>query len=393
MLAGNQSVLKRHNQRSIIDYIVKNGATTRTTLATALGVTKPTISSNIARLLDESILNEVGFVSGDVGKNPMLIDFNKDYKYILALDFTSFRARNVVLVSACNLFCEVIFTEEVFLGKQYNAAAVEVYMPNKILELLNLNDILLNRLGAVVATAPSAEYSGGVVMFECPNGDVVNLAQIVADTFNQPIVVKNDINLAAIGEAHFGVGKDISHLLFVWAGLGVGGGIIINSDIYDGPSMGGGELAYTTLYSECTGRNEFFKDILSFTGIRSYIRRYDDEARESIIADKLFSPDLTLDDIIMAEKEGDFFCHSLACFMANKIAIVVANLAEPLDLRMVIIGGDYARFGDVIINTIRKYIGALPITATTVAFPHFENSAMYGAFKVGVDYVISSIID
>lgn len=393
MQAGNQSVLKRHNQRAIIDYIVKNGATTRTTLATALGVTKPTVSSNIASLLEASVLTEVGFVSGDVGKNPILVDFNKDFKYILALDVTSYRTRNVVLVSACNLFCEIIFTEEIDLGEHYGAEAVEVHMPRQILELLNINDIMLNRIGAVVATAPSAGFSGGVVMFECANGESVNLAQIVADTFNQPIVVKNDINLAAIGEAHFGVGKDVSHLLFVWAGLGVGGGIILNSDIYEGPSMGGGELAYTTIYSECTGRNEFFKDILSFTGIRSYIRHYDDEARESLIADKLFSPDLTLEDIIQAEKKGDYFCHSLACFMANKIATIVANLAEPLDLQMVIIGGDYSRFGDVIINTIRKYIAALPITATIVASPKFENSAMYGAFKVGVDYVISSIID
>lgn len=392
MKAGNQSLLKKNNQQAIINYILKNGAISRADLSKCLDITKPTVSSNVAELISLSILTEIGFSTSYIGKKPMLVNFNKDFQYVLALDYISYRTRNIVLVSVCNLFCETIFSEQLNLGKNYSAEIMNEVMPIRILELLNINDILIDRIGVVVVTAATANYSNGLVVYECANGEFVNLAKIIADIFSQPVVVKNDINLATIGEKYFGVGKEVDNLAFAWMGIAVGGGVMLNGELYEGISNGGGELANTIVYNELNGEYEYMKNMLSMTGVIKYISKNKEKAKQSTMADKLFAPTLRFDDIVQGVEQGDQFCVDYIEFTAKKITEVVSNLCAFLDLEMIIIGGEYSHFQSVI-STLENHINQLPLTKTIVTTPKFTNSAMYGAFKVGVDYIIESLLN
>lgn len=392
MLAGNQTSLKRNNRQSIINHIYRNGPTARTELAKCLNITKPTVSSSVTELIEMSVLAEAGYVAAEFGKRPQLVGFNKDYKYVLALDFLSFRTRNSVLVSVCNLMCEPIFTEQLQLGPNYSGAVMEEVMPARILQMLNINDVLLDRIGAVVMTAPTANYSNGLVAFECANGDFVNLAKIVAEHFSQPILVKNDINLAAIGEKNFGVAKGVKNLMFAWVGVAVGGAVILNDTLYEGKNNGGGELANTLVYDELTGEYEFMKNMLSLTGVMKYINRHKDKARESKLADKLLPPRVTIDDVVSAADAGDAFCLEYAQYCADKIAAMICNICSVLDLEMAIVGGEYSRF-PCVVKTIEKRISLLNSNGIRVTTPQYTNSAMYGAFSVGVDYIVENIME
>lgn len=392
MKAGNQTLLKKNNQRVLIDYIIKNGATSRADLAKCLKISKPTISSSVAELNQMKILKEIGVTVTEVGKRPMLYDMNYDIKYVVALDFISYITKNIVSVAVCNLAFEIIFTETIKLDENYSADYLTQELPLLLLSTLKKNDVPVEKVEVVVTTAPTASYSQESVKFSCKTGEKVNLVPIIKQTFDKKTIVKNDINLAALGEKFFGVGKQSKNLIFVWAGLAVGGGIILDGKIYEGLNNGGGELAYNIVYDEITQEYIFIKDVLSMKGIRKYIEYFKDEALNSSISKRLFSDKLTLDDIIAAAHEKDEFCNKFAKYVAEKISALISNLSATIDLQMAIVGGEYARFGHVFIDEIINRIELLPITYTQVTTPMYTNSAMYGAFKVGTDYVISNLI-
>lgn len=392
MKASNQSIIKKNNQRAILNYIIENGAISRADLAKKLGITKPTVSTNITKLIDMTVLNEIGFCKSDMGKKPMLVDFNKNYKYVLVLDFISFRTRNIVMVSVCNLANEIIFVEQLNLGANYSSPIINEVMPSRLLQLLTAYNVDLDKLAAIVITAATAVYNEGLLIFECPNGDLVNLAKVITDNFHQPIIIKNDINLAALGEKHFGVGKGVNNLIFLWAGVAVGGGLILNGKLFEGHDGIGGELACSTVYNECTGEYELLKNIFSLDGIKVYIEAHKEQAKTSIISELLFSNKLHLEDMIVAAHSNDEFCIDFAQFIAYKIAAVISTVSNLLNLEMAIIGGEYSQFGDIIIDTLTDRVALMPITKLQVTTPMYNNSAMYGAFQVGTEFIINNII-
>ncbi|MEG0692954.1 MAG: ROK family protein, partial [Oscillospiraceae bacterium] len=237
MRAGNQTLLKKNNQRAITDYIIQNGPISRADLSKKLKISKPTVSANVAELIDMHLLKEIGYSETDIGKKPMLVDFDKDFRYVLALDFISYIAVNKISVAVCNLYCDPIFIDTINFPPDFDSNFVKKSLPKSIMELFKRYDVSIDKIGKMVISAPTVWYDDDHVNFECRTGEIVNLSEIFRPYFKNRIVVKNDINLAALGERYFGVGKNVDTLFFAWIGIGVGGGIILDGELYEGKAM------------------------------------------------------------------------------------------------------------------------------------------------------------
>lgn len=392
MKAGNQTFLKKNNQRAIVDYIIQNGSISRADLSKKMKISKPTVSTNIAELIDMNLLKEIGYSETDMGKKPMLVDFDKNFKYVLALDFISYIAFNKISVAVCNLYCEPIFIDTISFPPNFDASFVKNSIPSYIIQLFKKHEVPIEKIAKMVISAPTVWYDSEHVNFECRTGEIVNLYEVFKPYFKNRIVIMNDINLAAIGEKYFGVGKDVNTLFFAWIGIGVGGGIMLNSNIYEGKYMNGGELAYSTVYNQELERFEYFRDTTDTNGIKRYIRSNIKAAEKSKISEHLINGTFTLNMIIEAAWGGDIFCKNFARHIGKITAILISNLASTIDLEMVIIGGDYARFGDVFLNEIKLMLKDIPTTKAVVEIPEHSNSSMYGAFKVGTEQIIKKLI-
>lgn len=392
MPAGNQTLLKRNNQRAITRYIIEHGPISRADLSKCLKISKPTVSSNVNELIEMNLLQEIGFFETDIGKKPMLVDFNKNVQYVLVLDFISYISRGKIPIAVCNLYCEPIFIDTIYLTPCFTENELREKVTKTIHTLLSQYSITPELVGKVVLTAPTVCYDEDHVPLECRDRRVVNLAELFKPDFAGKIAVKNDINLAAIGEKHFGVGKEVSNLFFVWAGLAVGGGLILNGKLYEGHSLCGGELAYTTVYNEALGKYVFLRDVTSMDGIRAYIAAKREEAAASSIAEHLLGGTFYLDMLIEAAAAGDAFCTAFAHHVSRIFAAAVANIAYTANLQMVIIGGEYTGFGSILIDETRRLLESIPLPAPKVSTPFYTNSAMYGAFKFGADSIIASLI-
>ena len=80
-----------------------------------------------------------------------------------------------------------------------------------------------------------------------PGWDRVPLQAIVSEALGVPVVVENDANAGAVAELRAGAGKMLRDFLYVTLGTGVGGGIVINNQLYTGPHGDAGEIGHIYL--------------------------------------------------------------------------------------------------------------------------------------------------
>jgi glucokinase len=177
-----------------------------------------------------------------------------------------------------------------------------------------------------------------------------------------PVVIENDANAAAWGEAKFGAGRNQAHMMMLTIGTGVGGGIVVNNQLYRGAFGIAAEFGHLRVVPEghlCgCGARGCFEQYASGSALRRH-------AREAISA----SPDLarnllargdgTIDGltgqaITDAAREGDPV--ALAAFQttAQYLGAGIASLAVLLDPSCVVIGGGVIDAGEILLAPTRE---------------------------------------
>ncbi|WP_339120726.1 ROK family protein [Fusobacterium nucleatum] len=80
-----------------------------------------------------------------------------------------------------------------------------------------------------------------------PNWIGTNLVKILEEKYNLPIVLENDVNCVALGEKWIGAGKDLSNFICLTIGTGIGGGILLNNQLFRGENFVAGEFGHISI--------------------------------------------------------------------------------------------------------------------------------------------------
>src|SRR5205807_10438969 len=74
--------------------------------------------------------------------------------------------------------------------------------------------------------------------------------EVIRDRFDLPVLLENNVNLAAVGEKWFGLARGVSTMVFIAIGAGVGMGMIIDDELVRGAHGAAGEIAYLPLVGD-----------------------------------------------------------------------------------------------------------------------------------------------
>jgi glucokinase len=114
---------------------------------------------------------------------------------------------------------------------------------NQLKEMISA--LLVPGIESIGVGVPSVvDVERGIVynVANIPSWKEVHLKRLLEKAFRLPVAVNNDCNCFALGEYHFGTGKNYNDMVCLALGTGVGAGIIINGKLYTGHNAGAGEI-------------------------------------------------------------------------------------------------------------------------------------------------------
>lgn len=208
-------------------------------------------------------------------------------------------------------------------------------------------DINFKQVRAIGVGAPGVidEQSGRVLFAPNLNWKDVPLKKALEKHLDVPVAIENDCNLAALGVfAHELRGKP-RHLLGIFLGTGIGGGIIINGEIYGGTGRGAGEIGHMVLQTDgpkcACGSRGCFESLASRTAIFKRIFAAVKDGEKTVLTDMLGDDlkDLRSGDLRRAIRRNDKLVEGIVQDAAEHTGRAVASLINVLNPEVVALGG------------------------------------------------------
>jgi glucokinase len=187
------------------------------------------------------------------------------------------------------------------------------------------------------------------------------LRKIFAQSFNLPVALDNDANAAALAEKTFGAGKRVENLFYYTVSTGVGGGLIINGDIYHGASFDAGEIGHTIVLPggpKCgCGKRGCLEALASGTAIARIAQ--EKVAKNSPIL-KLAGKKKNIDanHVAQAALKGDRVAREIYQQAAFYLGLSVTNVIQIFNPEMIVIGGGVSRAGELLFKPLIKTVRA-----------------------------------
>lgn len=389
---GNPKSIRENNQKVLAQYLFEYGTTSRSKLAEVFHLSAPSIYKNISQLIDQNIVLEIGEGGSEGGRRPMLISFNYNLGYIVSIDL---KGECLKLVLS-NLALTVIGREEIPIHEYINGHELFLKAIEVINQLMEQNHIEQDRLLSIAIGMPGSinQQTGQVNMppmwFNL--GNVKYIEEMIAEAYPScRIIMKNDINMAAIGEMRYGTGKGCKNFVYISVGMGVGAGIILNGHLYEGSRFSSGEIGYSK-----TGINtaDILENEISVRAIMNQIienRNINEDNRieQFLTEDK---KTLNLEGINKALHNADEDLLEIMDYVTQKLCLILTNICTLLDIELIIIGGKIVEIDYDFKSKLSDMINKTLILGVKTEYSSLQgDEVILGGFGLSLDEILKEI--
>ncbi|PJA27361.1 MAG: hypothetical protein CO189_07275 [candidate division Zixibacteria bacterium CG_4_9_14_3_um_filter_46_8] len=224
-----------------------------------------------------------------------------------------------------------------------------------------------------IASPGAVDIDSGIIFGASPNipgWSGTNLKRIVG-IFGYPSYADNDANAACLGEMKVGAGKGFRQILFVTIGTGVGGGIVINGNIYRGANFGAAEIGHAIIRPggrRCgCGNRGCMEKYASVTGMIATAKQILSRRRKGKLwrAIRANLANLTPEIITAEFRNGDPVAIEIIESQAEALSQGVAGALNLLNPEVLIIGGAISEAGTGYIKAISNAIIGKTFPAAT----------------------------
>jgi predicted NBD/HSP70 family sugar kinase len=351
---------RRTNRARVVRALRERGALSRSALA-EVGLSRSTVTSVVDELMAAGTVVEVagGRESRNTGRPPTRVGLKASLGVAIGVEI----ANGIVRAAICNTAQELVVHDSV--------PSDDHTPPEATLRTASaLIDHMLTRagfsrsqvLGVGVAMPGPIQRRTGV------NGRATTLKpwvnvnpQATAEQVLQlPLLVGNDANLGALAEATWGAARGLRDVAYIYTASGIGVGLILDGNLYLGANGTAGELGHTTidengLVCECGGRG-CLNTLANADAITQNLWRSHRDR-------------LSIADVIKLAQTGDVGCRRVLADAGRHIGLAAANMYNLLDPELIVLGGNLAPAGEILLGPLRESMSRRAIHAGEVLPP------------------------
>ncbi len=351
---GSQASLREMNRLRVLDAVREHGALTQVEIAGVTGLSAATVSNLVKELdgagmvrLAPSIRNgrratQVSIATSE-GLLAAAVFGDRDIRVAIATGPGGIVSQKRMPLPADHAADE---------GMSRAARLVQELVEGVGREMSDLRSCVVG-LPAPIDTVSGEVGSEGVM----PGWRGVAVGPAMETAVQVPVLVDNTANLAAMGEFKLGALQGVSTGVFLKVSYGVGAGLIIGGELFRGSAGTAGEIGHITIDENgplCRCGNRGCLD--TFVG-----------AGAVLAALRATHGTLTLKDVIARALDGDPGCRRVLEDSGRHLGIAVAGVVNLLNPEAIVLGGQVARVGEVVLAPMREAIErcAIPSAAAT----------------------------
>lgn len=350
---GSQSSLHRANLERVVRAVRLAGSLTQAEIARSTGLSAATVSNIVRELRDNGTVQVTPTSSG--GRRARSVALSGDAGIVVGVDFGHSHLR----VAVGNLAHQVLAEQSEPIDVDASASQGFDRAEQLVARLVESTGISADKvLGVGLGVPGPIDVETGALGSTAilPGWSGINPRQELSDRLGVPVQVDNDANLGALGELVWGGGRGVKDLAYIKVASGVGAGLVIDGRIYRGPGGTAGEIGHITLdesgpVCRCGNRG----CLETFTAARYVLELLRGSHGDG----------LTVPRMVQLAREGDPGCRRVIGDVGRHIGMGVASLCNLLNPSRVVLGGDLAEAGELVLGPIRESVSryAIPSAA------------------------------
>jgi predicted NBD/HSP70 family sugar kinase len=372
------NILRELSEQDVLETIFREGPVTRPEIAQRTKLSKATVGAAVDRLAQAGMIRANGPLHGRRGRSPITYEIRDTAGFVVGLDLggTNIRA------AAADIYGEMLDDEQVPTTKEGPRA-----VSNQLMEitgrLVERGRTTHERLIAIAISTPGVvdQVSRRVTSLAynvSPDGGLDPLATIGA-RFDVPVMIENNVNLAALGESWKGLAHGVHTFAFVAIGAGVGMGLVVGDELVRGAHGAAGEIGYlpssTDPYDERHRLRGGLEDEIGAAGILAAFRALRGDGPHDVQA---------AHEVFELASAGDPNARRVVEHVARRLGTAIASVIAVIDPELVVLGGGIGR-NPALLEPIRATVAELvPLTARIETSTLGDRAAVYGAVALAL---------
>ncbi|RSK28334.1 ROK family protein [Bacillus sp. HMF5848] len=223
------------------------------------------------------------------------------------------------------------------------------YVIDKMIKLAEKLIVNQTIKGIGIGAPGPLDYKTGVILSppNLPGWEKVPIVNLIANHFNVPVYLNNDANVAALAEARIGSGRDYESVYYITVSTGIGGGFVINKQIFNGAQGYAGEIGNMILnpngYKHSNLNKGSFESYSSGTAIGR------------VAAERLHMSGGAKQVFSLAD-EGNELAQNIIEEAVSHLAMGIANIAHTVNPAVFVLGGGVMKSEKWILEPLRQKV-------------------------------------
>jgi predicted NBD/HSP70 family sugar kinase len=384
-----QSEMRGINRSAVLEYLRQHKTASRTELARQLHFSKPTAMRIIDELLAGNLVRSAGQKGGGLGRTQELLTLNESENLVIGIDLGGSHISGGI----ANIGGEILFRTK--KNQSWGSAADNLERVIAFIQELQIEASKYpgRLLGAALGVPGIIDSRENLVRL-APALDWRDfpLLEKLNSRIDLPLLVENDVNLAAMGEHWFGSGREVANLVMVAIGTGIGAGVILEGKLYRGFRESSGEIGYLLPGLQFLDRKYpsfgAFESLASGKGIADRGRQAWSNANGGKPA-----PRMDAEAIFKAARDHQPWAEDVINEAIDYLTLALANISVTYDPELIIIGGGVANaIADSLPAIHERLRGVIPFVPRIEVSQLLENACILGAvarvFQKTADYAV-----